>query len=75
MQPSFLSPLVDQLKEFGQVSALAMLQHLFTSYRAIDEIDSKKNSVKMMGPYDPTEHLAQLIKQLEKGIESARSVR
>ena len=29
VQPVFLSPLVDQLTRFGQVSALAGLQHLF----------------------------------------------
>ena len=39
VQPVFLYPLVDQLIGFGQVSALTMIQHLFTSYRAIDEID------------------------------------
>ena len=39
MEPVFLSPLVDQLTGFGQVSALTMLQHLFYSYGAIDEIN------------------------------------
>ena len=38
VQPVLLYPLVEQLTGFGQVSALYMLQHLFTSYRAIDEI-------------------------------------
>ena len=61
MEPVFLSPLVDQLTGFGPVSALTMLQHLFSGYRTIDEIDLEKNYVKMMGPYDPAEHLAQLI--------------
>ena len=44
-----------------------MIQHLFTNYRAIYEIDPEENVVKMMGPYNPAEPLARLIKQLEKG--------
>ena len=39
VEPVFLSPLVDQHTDFGQVSVLTMLQHLFSSYGAIDEID------------------------------------
>ena len=64
----FLSSLVDQLTGFVQVTALTMLQYLFSSYGAIDDIDLEKNAVKTMRPYDPTEALAQLIEQLEKGI-------
>ena len=37
VEPVFLSPLVEQLKVFGHVSALIMLQHQFTSYGEIDE--------------------------------------
>ena len=69
VEPVFLSPLVYQLTGFGKVSALIMLQHLFYSYRAIDKIDLKENTVKMMGPYDPAETLVQIIEQLEKGRE------
>ena len=50
VEPVFLSPLVDKLIGFGQVSAHTMLQHLFSSYRAINKINLKENSVKMMGP-------------------------
>ena len=39
VQPVLLYPLVEQLTGFGQVSELIMLQHLFTSYGAIDEIN------------------------------------
>ena len=59
--------MMNQLTGFGQVSALTMLQHLFTSYRAIDETDLEENAIKMMGPYDPAKLLARLIKKLEKG--------
>ena len=38
----FLSPLVDQVTGFEQVSAPTMLQRLFLSYRAIDEINLKE---------------------------------
>ena len=72
VQPVFLSPLVDQLKGFGNFSALAMLQYLFTSYGAIDEIDLEENTIKNMEPYDPAEPLARLIKKLEKGREFVR---
>ena len=49
MEPVFLSPLVDQLKGFGQVSALTMLQHLLSSYGVIDEIYLEENAVKTVG--------------------------
>ena len=67
MQPVFLSPLLDQLMGFGQVAALKMLQHLFTSYGVIDEIDLKENAVKMIVLYNPTEPLARIIEKLENG--------
>ena len=73
VEPVFLSPLVYQLTGFGQVSAITMLQHLFSSYGAINGIDHEESSVKMMGPYDPAKSLAQLIEQLEKGREFARA--
>ena len=58
VEPVFLSPLVDHITGCGQVSTLTMLQHLFSSYGVIDEIDLEENSVKMMGLYDPAELLA-----------------
>ena len=64
MEPVLLSPLVDQITGFRQVYVLTMLQHLFSKYWAIDEIDLEENAVKMMGPYNPTEPLPRLIKQL-----------
>ena len=39
VQPIFLYLLVDQLMRFEKVTALHMLQHLFTSYREMGEID------------------------------------
>ena len=67
VQPVFLSPLVDQLKDFGQVTTHQILQHLFKSYGAIDKIDLQENAVKMMETYDPAEPLSHIIKQLKKG--------
>ena len=61
VKPVFLSPLVDQLTGFGQVSTLTMRQHLFSRYRAIKKIDLKENAVNMMGLYDPAEPLVQII--------------
>ena len=58
VEPLFLSPLVDQLSGFRQVSALNILQHLLSSYRKIDEINLEENASKMMGTYDPAEPLA-----------------
>ena len=55
------------------MSALTMIQHLFTSYGAMHEIDLEENEAKIMGPYDPAEPLARLIEQLEKGREFTRS--
>ena len=73
VEPVFLYPLVYQLTIFGQVSALTMLQNLFSRYRTIYEIDLEENSFKIMGPYNPTEPLSRLIQQLKKGREFARS--
>ena len=67
VEPVLLSPIKDQLKRFGQVTALEMTDHLFRAYGAIDEIDLEENAVKMMGTYNPAELLARLIEQLEKG--------
>ena len=52
-QQVFLSPIMDQLTGLGQVTSLEMLQHIFKSYRLIDEIDLEENLVKIMGPYVP----------------------
>ena len=46
VQTVFLSPLMDQMILFGQVSLLTMIQHLFKKYRAIYEINLKENAVK-----------------------------
>ena len=63
--------MVDQLKRFGQVSEIAMLQHLFTSYGAIDNIVVEENAVKMMKPDELVEPLSPLIEQLLTGREFA----
>ena len=73
VEPVFLSLLVDRLTGLGHVSSLTMLQHLFANYGAIGEIRLKEDEVKIMGPYNPVEPLDQLIKQVEKGREFARS--
>ena len=52
VQQVFLYSLVYQLTVFGQVSELHMLQHLFTSYKVIYEINLKEKAVKMIEPYD-----------------------
>ena len=67
MQPVFLHPLVDQLTGFGQVSTIAMLKHIFTSYGAINKINLEENKVTMMGSYDPAEPLSHMINQLGMG--------
>ena len=42
---------------------------IYFQLRAIDEIDLEEKEVNMMGPHGPTEPLARLIEQLEKGRE------
>ena len=56
-----------QLMGFGQVTYPQMLQHLFTSYRVIGEINLEENAVKIMEVYEPAEPLTRLIDQLKKG--------
>ena len=58
VEPLFLSSLVNQLTGFLEVPALTMIQHIFSSYGAIDKVDLEENSVKIIGPYDPVEPLA-----------------
>ena len=60
---------MDQLKGIRQVSALTMIQNLFSSYELIDKIDHEENVLKMMGTYNSAEPFARLIKILEKGRE------
>ena len=43
VEPVFLSPLVDHLTGFGQVSALNILQHLFSGYGLTDNINLEEN--------------------------------
>ena len=69
VEPVLLSPLVDQITGLVQISALIMLEHLFSSYGVMGKINPEENSVKMIGSYDPTEALSQLIEKLEKGRE------
>ena len=38
-----------------------MLQHIFSSYMVIEEIDLKENAINMMGTYNPKEPLSHLI--------------
>ena len=52
--------------------ALEMMDHLFRTYGAIAEIDLKEESVNMIGAYNPSEPLYQLIGYLEKGKEFSR---
>ena len=64
VEPVLLSLLVYQITGFGQVSAFTMLQHIFSSYGAIDKINLEENVVKMMGPYNPAELIVRIIEQL-----------
>ena len=64
VQQDFLSLSMDRLIGFGKVTALKMLQHPFRLYWAIDEIDLKENSVKIMSLYEHTEPFDHLIDQL-----------
>ena len=67
VQQVLLSPIMNQLTGFRQVTSLEMLQYLLRLYGAIGEINLKENAVKMMGNYDPTTTLARIIIQHEKG--------
>ena len=67
VQPVLLSPLVDQLMGFRQVTLLEFIHNIFNSYGAIDIINLKEVLVNMMRPYDPAKPLARLMDKLEKG--------
>ena len=67
METIFLYPIKDQLTSFGQLTALNMMDHLFSSYEEIDNINLEENDVKMMGPYNTAEPLAHTIEHMDKG--------
>ena len=46
---------------------IQMFEQLLNSYRAIYKTKLEEITVKIMGLYDPTEPLSQIIEQLEKG--------
>ena len=55
------------------MTELEIIYHIFRYYREINEINLEEKSTNMTGAYNPSETFAPLIKQLEKGRESARS--
>ena len=73
VEPVFMYPLVDQIVGFEQVSVLTILQHLLSSYKAIDESNLEENYAKMIGTYYPGELLSRLVYQLGKGRELVRA--
>ena len=75
MELVFLYPLVEQMTGFGHVSALTMIQHLFSSYGMIDKINLKTKSTKMMGPYDPAEPFPRIDITIGKGERISASRR
>ena len=72
METIFLYPIKDQLTSFGQFTALNMMDHLFSYYEEIDNINLEENDVKMMGTYNPEEPLACFIEHLAKGLKLLR---
>ena len=66
VQQVFISKIMYQLTGFKQVTALEMIQlkHIFRFYGEIEEINLKKNSMKMMGAYETSEPLAHFVYQL-----------
>ena len=75
VQQVFISTIMYLLTGFRQVTALEMIQlkHIFRFYGEIEETNLEKNSMKMMGAYEPSEPLAHLVYQLLKGWEFAIS--
>ena len=53
---------------FVQVMALEMMNNIFRTYGAINDINLKENSVHMMGTYHPVEPLTGITGQTKKGI-------
>jgi hypothetical protein len=63
----YLAELRDQLTGFSQVTAFALMEHLYDNYGLIDDVDLEVNQVTMMKPYDPETPLALLVAQLQRG--------
>ena len=63
----FLSLIKYHLAGFSQVISPEIMHCVFGAYGAIDNIEIKENTVRIMGAYQLAKPLARLIEKIEKG--------
>ena len=61
VEPVFMSLIKDHLPGFVQITALEMMNHLYSTFGDINDIELEDNSVRMMGAYHSSESLTRLI--------------
>jgi hypothetical protein len=67
---------IEQLKKprtgFSKVTALELLDHLWTTYGNIDDLDLTENEARMKAPWNEPTPIEDLFKQLKEGQEFAK---
>jgi hypothetical protein len=64
-EPMYLDVLNDDLAGFSNISAWAMLDHLFTTYGNITAVDLENNFEHTRHAWDPQQHVESLFKQIK----------
>ena len=58
---------------YANVTAINIVEHLYTTYGRITSMDLEQNDIRMKAPYDPTQPIENLFNQLEEGQEYAEA--
>ena len=69
--PVYLRGLRNRHTAFANVRALQMVQHLYTNYGPITQVDLDDNYKRLNAPYDPSVPIENLFQQIEDAVEYA----
>jgi hypothetical protein len=69
LEPMYLDVLNDYMAGFANISARAMLDHLFTTYGNITAVDLENNFEHMRRAWDPQQPVESLVKQIQDCAE------
>lgn len=69
--PVYLRGLRNRHTAFANVRTLQMIQHLYTNYGPISQVDLDSNHKRLNSPYDPSVPIEILFQQIEDAVEYA----
>ena len=69
----YLRGLRNRHTAYAGSTALQLIQHLYTNYGVITQLDLNENETKMKTPYDPAQPIEVLYDQIESAMEFADS--